>query len=99
MYNLRKLPMWGQQVSLEAINFEWPTQGMFDKMPPSVSLKWLEISTSNQNDPAVAAVRVAMTNEQKSRHFLKDDVQCHHTKLISPKADRKIAAIEAQYDD
>ena len=31
-YRLEKLPVWGMQIREHEINFEWPTQEMFDKM-------------------------------------------------------------------
>ena len=32
-FTLKKLPMWGEQVAADAINFEWPTQEIFEKWP------------------------------------------------------------------
>ena len=46
-FTLRKLPMWGEQVAVNQIDFEWPTQEMLDQMPADVSLRSLEFSSDN----------------------------------------------------
>jgi len=33
---LKKLPLWGEQVLDDEINFEWPTQNIFAEMQPDV---------------------------------------------------------------
>lgn len=42
-YVLRKLPLWGDQVADDELNFEWPTQAQFDKLGPDVRLQSIEL--------------------------------------------------------
>jgi len=42
---LRKLPLWGEKVSDEEIDFEWPTLETFDQMEPDVSINSIEFKT------------------------------------------------------
>ena len=34
-YTLKKLPQWGNETYLYRVDFEWPKQEEFDKMPPT----------------------------------------------------------------
>jgi len=38
-FDLRKLPMWGDQIEQNEINFEWPKMSDLSLVPPEVSLK------------------------------------------------------------
>ena len=40
---IRRMPMWGQKVEENAINFSWPTQEIIDELPPDVSLMTLDL--------------------------------------------------------
>ena len=42
---LKKLPLWGEQVLDDEINFEWPTPSIFADMQPDVSLESLEFDS------------------------------------------------------
>ena len=44
-FTLRKLPMWGQQVHADQINFDWPTEEMTKDMSQDVFLKSIEFKT------------------------------------------------------
>ena len=35
---LKKLPMWGEQVKEDQIDFEWPTEEILDGYPPDIKL-------------------------------------------------------------
>ena len=50
---LIKLPLWGENVASDAINFEWPTQQAFEKMDRSISLKSIRFADWN---PAITSV-------------------------------------------
>ena len=39
---LKKMPLWGEQLSNDEINFEWPTPEIFAQMQPYVFLKSIE---------------------------------------------------------
>ena len=45
---LKKLPIWGLQISPDKINFEWPTQDLLNQMDGDVRLKSLNFKT-NEN--------------------------------------------------
>ena len=40
--------MWGGQVAVDEINFEWPTQEIADQWPTDVSLKSIQFSVGRQ---------------------------------------------------
>lgn len=47
---LRKLHMWGEKVSADKINFEWPTKADLECLPPNaqiteLKLKWRLMKT------------------------------------------------------
>ena len=58
-FTLKRLPLWGQQVSEHEINFEWPTQEMFDEFEniENASLKTLELK---DHGCYLASVRVTL---------------------------------------
>ena len=41
---IKKLPLFGEQVEDDEINFEWPTKEDFDKMRPDVTLQSMEFA-------------------------------------------------------
>ena len=42
---LKKLPLWGEKVSEDEINFEWPTPEIFAQMQPDVTIQSMEFKT------------------------------------------------------
>lgn len=46
---LRKLPMWGQQVSASQIDFEWPSLDEIRNLPSYVSLKQMTLKKGNEH--------------------------------------------------
>ena len=66
---LKKLPMWGEQVSAHAINFEWPTQEIFDKWPLDVSLKSITFSESTKVTNSISSVQCAISTDEESPRF------------------------------
>jgi len=60
------LPLWGEDVTSEEINFEWPTEANFEKMSPDVKLQSLEFMNYMNN---LGSVKVNLSNEQSSPVF------------------------------
>lgn len=42
---LKRLPMWGYGVHVNQVNFAWPTQKEFERLPDDVRLKSIEFRT------------------------------------------------------
>ena len=42
---LKRLPIWGQKVKADEVNFEWPTQKILDELPSDVYLQCLEFKS------------------------------------------------------
>ena len=63
---LKKLPMWGWQAPADKIDFEWPTQALFDSMLPDVSLKSIELKGFGN---VIAGVKCTLSNGQASPMF------------------------------
>ena len=57
---LKRLPLWGQKVKADDVNFEWPTQEMLDKMPSDVYLQSLEFKSVSGH--LLSSVRVCLSN-------------------------------------
>ena len=45
---LKKVPLWGEKVSDDDVNFEWPTPEIFARMTPNVSLQSIEFKKYHQ---------------------------------------------------
>ena len=58
---LKKLPMWGEQVQADQIDFMWPTQEMLGQMQHDVALESLEFMDSDEG-PAISTIRCSLTN-------------------------------------
>ena len=74
-YKLKKLPMWGLKVNLNEIDFEWPTQEIFDQMQPDVTIKSLEFKDSSY---VISSIRVNLSNNQSSPVFENDQYEHEH---------------------
>ena len=63
--------MWGSGVTMESVNFEWPTQQQLDQMPADVFLKSIEFkgSTTSQDINRVNSVRCTLSNNTVSPVF------------------------------
>merc|ERR1712110_1037504 len=59
---LKRLPLWGEKVSDDEIDFEWPTPETFAEMKPDVSIKSMEFKTRNENSFYVSSVKVNLSN-------------------------------------
>ena len=66
---LKKLPMWGEQVAADAINFEWPTQEIFDEWPLDVSLKSITFSDSSKQTSFISSVQCTISTGEVSPRF------------------------------
>ena len=63
-YTMRKLPMWGKKFEENQINFEWPTQEIFDQMQhDQVKLASIEFNSCND---ALASCQFILSNDLKS---------------------------------
>ena len=67
-YMLRRLPVWGYECDDKAIDFEWPTQEIFDLQQPDVTLKSLEFCGDKD---LIASVKCNLSNGQSSPVFCK----------------------------
>ena len=45
-FTVQQLPMWGEKVSQDQINFRWPSQQALDAMPEDVRLEKLIMKAS-----------------------------------------------------
>ena len=59
--------MWGRNMPLSHVNFEWPTQDMLDQWEPDVAIKSIELK--NAGSLFISAVQVNLTNGQSSPVF------------------------------
>ena len=60
--------MWGEKVTEDEIDFEWPTQSMLDDMEPDVTLRSLELR-ANKQYYELSYVRCELSNKVKSPIF------------------------------
>ena len=56
------MPLWGENVSEEKINFEWPTPEIFAQMQPDVTIQSIEFKTILIWDYIVSSVKVNLSN-------------------------------------
>ena len=59
---LKKLPLWGEKVSDNEIDFEWPTPETFAQMSPDVSLQSIEFKTRLEQSYYLSSVKVNLSN-------------------------------------
>ena len=82
-FKLRKLPMWGEQVTDENINFEWPTQEMLDRMPAGVSLKSILLATSSQSGcGTICFTQCTLSNGDTSSLFSNNGTKEQHSQKV-----------------
>ena len=72
-YKLERLPFWGENVRLDAINFEYPSQEVFEDMDsffhdPSVSLKALKFTEHGLH---LASVQCVYSDSSEDPHSIK----------------------------
>ena len=61
------------------IDFEWPSQALFNQMPSDVELKSLKLkSNQNYSDPCLASVKVNLTHGFESAVIQKDVEKSYH---------------------
>jgi hypothetical protein len=57
------MPYWGVPIEGDSINFEWPTQEMWDNMSPDVSIKSITFTLENRfGESMIGSVRVHLSN-------------------------------------
>ena len=70
---LRKLPLWGEQVKLDQINFEWPTQEILDQLPTTCQLTSMTFKTAN-GYTRVGSIQCMLSTGQSSPVFEKEGI-------------------------
>ena len=66
---LKRLPLWGEKVSENEIDFEWPTPEVYARMEPDVSLTSIEFKTRHESSYFVSSARVNLSNGESSPAF------------------------------
>ena len=71
-FMLRKLPMWGTGIRERPIDFEWPTQEMFDRMQAGVSLRAITFRSIRYQgyESCITGVQVHLSDGTSSPFFL-----------------------------
>ena len=85
--DLRRLPLWGEQVEPHEINFEWPTQELLNKLPADLSLKALEFSKSTVMGVNISTVRCTLAKRSYRipyRNGNQRRIQNNDNLIISP---------------
>ena len=70
---LRKLPLWGEKVSDDVIDFEWPSADIFASMDPDVSIQSIEFKTSCQECSSLSSVKLNLSDGTSSPAFESSD--------------------------
>lgn len=93
------LPMWGEQVKSDAINFEWPTREIFDRWPSNVSIKSITFSIRDKNYGSyISSVECAISTDEKSPLYDTTGQGQHVAKTIDFAAQRPVKTVEAMND-
>ena len=71
-FTLRKLPMWGKTHG-NAVNFEWPTQEMLDRMPTDTRLESITFKVSATYGGFLGSVQCHLTNGESSPEIKSQD--------------------------
>ena len=91
---MKKLPLWGNQCTPDKINFEWPSQGLFDFMEPDVSLT--SLSLKMQDSSAISSIQCVLSNGEISPVFENECFKGHkHQQTISFESFGQITAVSA----
>ena len=72
-FDLRKLPMWGEFVAPNEINFEWPKAKDLDMMSPDICLHAIQFK-STVYPAAIASALCVLSNGQNSPVFEREDM-------------------------
>jgi len=96
---LKKLPLWGEDVTEDAIDFEWPTPEIFAEMRPDASIQSIEFTTHEFANAAggVSSVQVTLSNGQSSPLFeTSSTTHAYHETINFDKATpiRAVAAVD-----
>lgn len=68
--------MWGEKVSADKINFEWPTLETLDQMDKDVSMKSLTLKDWDQCGFSISSVKVTLSNNKRSPVI--ENSSCRH---------------------
>lgn len=91
---LRRLPLWGEQVAIGDINFGWPSKETFRSWPAGVSLKSITFSTCAQEHyGVVSSVQCKLSNNESSPLFDTAGVGQFHQKTIKFEANRPVKSV------
>ena len=91
---MRKLEHWGEQVDLNLVNFEFPTEEMTRGWPKDTRLEYIEIKTSSG---CVASVRCIYSNDVRSPVFQKENVEHKDPKTIWLEAGKPIRKVQQSH--
>ena len=58
-WRLKKLPMWGQKVPLDVVNFEWPSLEQFKSIPNDAKLSEIVLMSDGTD---LTAVKVKLSS-------------------------------------
>ena len=79
---------------MEAINFEWPTQYIFDRMPADTTLSYLTFKSA-ENYRRVNSIQCKLSNGMESPVFENSDLQFKSLTTLSFSNDRPVRSIHA----
>ena len=92
-YTLERLPAWGETVRPEEINFQWPTQEVFDQMDSQVYLK--SIQFKNNGYGAVTSVACFYSNDEESPVFEQANYKHKQVQMLDFEAMRPVRKVGA----
>ena len=97
-YSLKKLQRWGSKTS--NINFEWPTQAIFDKMKQAdVSLKSIMFKTAYGGISPISSLKCTLSNGEQSQIFEQAGQRHEHQQTIEFDKNTPIRAVAANGHD
>ena len=83
LFNLKKLKLWGEEVTQDKINFEWPTEKMLKGLPKNAYLSSIEFKTNDANSSAISSVRCILSNGLSSLLFQKEGHEHYYSRTIA----------------
>ena len=63
------MPLWGEKVSSDDIDFEWPTPEIFASMDPNVSIKSIEFKTNCEDCSSLSSFKLNLSDGSSSPAF------------------------------
>ena len=93
--DLRYLPLYGEEVTLDKTDFSWPTKEEIQRWPPNVSLKSITFTTFHEIGRSVSSVRCILSNNESSPLFKTSEKRQSHQKTINFDANRPVKFVQA----